>query len=127
VNLAAFDRLLRKALPENTVLRNPVNGNESTLVNCDEVKIRYLRRKRSFYVRTRDLYEAYEKFIGGDVTNNDLKRFRPEVFDSRNGGHDCHCTFFLLALQKMRIAGELWGAGKRGSPFGITLPPRQAQ
>jgi hypothetical protein len=117
----AFAAGLRASLPQGAILRNP-GGGTSTVVAVDDGKVCYLRGSSRFYVGLRDLHCAYAHFAGEDVTTRQLKDYAPGVFDSTQRGHNCHCTFFFLGLQKMGLVGEIWGLGRAGSPFGVTIP-----
>jgi hypothetical protein len=55
------------------------------------------------------------------MTTSDLKAAWPDVFDSANGGHNCHATVLFLVLGRMGLASEISGRGQRGSPFGVTM------
>lgn len=121
-----FVRQLQKRLQPGLVMKNPGKGT-STIDWCDDEQICYRRGDSALYVCLSDLWDAYEEFAGQAITTNDLKGFRPAVFDSKGkpkGGHGCHATLFMLALQEMGIVESLTGKGVRGSPFGITIPPR---
>jgi hypothetical protein len=127
VDFDTFAQLLRDSLPEGLVLENP-GGGVSTIIWCDGERVCYQRGDSRLYIELRELHAAYLHFAGGGVTTRQLKDYFPNVFDSDRGGHNCHCTFFFLALQQMGLAGELWGGAAwfsiRGhSPGG----PRQAE
>lgn len=64
--------------------------------------------------------EAYERFRGKVVYTNDLREFQPNVFDSKNHGHSCNCTFLFCILNYIGYTdGTILGAGRIGSPFHI--------
>lgn len=115
-----FAQRLRASLPEGTKLENP-GGGTSTVLWCDGERVSYRRGKSRFYVSLSDLYSAYMHFAGGDVTTRELKDHAPGVFDSTRKGHNCNCTFLFLALQQMGLTEEIWGRGRSGAPFGVTL------
>jgi hypothetical protein len=121
----SFARLLRSSLPKGLVLTNPSRGT-STIMWCDEERVCYRRGNLRLYIGLRELHTAYLHFVGGDVTTRQLKDYCPKLFDSTRNGHDCHCTFFFMALQQMGVVNNLWGRGLAGSPFGVTLPAVQA-
>lgn len=121
----SFVLRLGESLPEGTRLNNP-GGGTSTVLWQDGKRICYQRGKSRFYVDLADLHAALVRFAGSDVTTGDLKEYAPEIFDSGSGGHNCHCTFFFLALERMGAVDEIWGRGRRGSPFGGTIPAAQA-
>ncbi len=116
----SFAQLLRESLAEGIVLHNP-GGGTSTILWCDTERVCYRRGGSRFYIPLRTLHEAYSRFAGRDVTTRQLKDYSPGVFDSAQGGHNCHGTFLFLALQQMNLAGEIWGRGQAGSPFGVTV------
>ena len=120
-----FAQLLRDRLPQGLELNNPGAGT-STVMWCDDDRICYRRGKLRLYIGIRDLYEAYLRFSGCELSSRQLKDYAPLLYDSRRNGHNCHCTFFFLALRQMGIVAEIWGTGRAGNPFGVTLPAIQA-
>jgi hypothetical protein len=120
VDFDEFVQLLRTSLPVGVVLDNP-GGGTSTVLSHDAERVCYRRGGSRFYVPLRELHEAYIRFSGQEVTTRSLKDYSPEVFDSARGGHNCHATFLFLALQRMNLSGEIWGRGRIGSPFGVTI------
>jgi len=119
-----FNQLFRTNLPEGLVLDNP-GGGTSTVIWCDKERVCYRRGNLRLYIGLRDLHTAYLHFSGGDVTTRQLKDYAPGLFDSAQNGHNCHCTFFFLSLQRMSVVTEIWGSGRSRSPFGVTLPAVQ--
>lgn len=118
----AFVQSLMASLPEGTVMDNP-GGGTSTVMWCDGERICYKRGRGSrLYVDLRHLYEGYRQHSGRRMTTNDLKAMNPAVFDTKQNGHNCHCTFLFMALQRMGIVGAIQGAGGAGSPFWVSLP-----
>ncbi len=124
MNEIEFSKSLRERLRQGLVMKNPGKG-VSTVVSCDETRVKYRRGvgKKPFYVNIGDLWDAYERFTGKSITTNDLKDFRPAVFDGGAGGHGCHATFFMQVLREMEIVESFTGSGVRGSPFGVAIPP----
>ena len=120
MDLTSFSADLRRRLPPGTVLPNPGRGT-TTIIWSDDDRLCYQRGSARFYVALSDLFDALRAFRGRDVTTTDLKRQSPGVFDSARGGHNCHATVLFLIAQSLKLAGEVWGRGHRGSPFGITL------
>jgi hypothetical protein len=82
-----------------------------------ESQVVYKRGQSSIYVKTKDLFDAYRRFAGEEVTTIDLKDYSPEVFDSRRNGHGCNCTFLIMALNRIGLASNVEGTGRRGEPF----------
>ena len=116
----AFSERFRASLPTGLVLDNP-GGGTTTILRHDGERVGYRRGGSGFSVGLRDLYAAYIHFANGDVTTKQLKDYAPHLFDSSRGGHNCHCTLLFLALQRMGLASEIWGRGRVGSLFGVTL------
>jgi hypothetical protein len=123
MDLENFTQRLRASLPDGLVLENP-GGGTSAILWSDNDQVCFQRRKSRFYVRVRDFYDAYLHFLGQNVTTSLLKEYAPAVFDSARKGHNCHSTFFFMALQRMGLITEIWGRGQSGSPFGVTLADR---
>lgn len=117
----AFLELLRSSIPEGTRMVNP-GGGTSTVLWIDSDRVSYQRGQSRFYVSLADLHDAFQRFSGSEVTTRLLKDYSPSVFDSASGGHNCHCTFLFLVLQKMGIVERINGSGRRGAPFGVTIP-----
>lgn len=92
---------------------------------CDQDRICYRRGKSRFYFELCVLYEAYQRFYGQRVTTADLKNVNPRMFDSKQNGHNCHCTFFFMVLCQIDIVDAIWGTGREGDPFGVTIPARR--
>ncbi len=124
MDFETFLQLFLVNLPQGLVLQQP-GGGTSSVVWCREGRVCYRRKKWRFHCNVRDLYDTFRHFTG-EVTTRQLKEHAPGVFDKKRGGHDCHCTFFFLALRRMGLAGEIWGGGKAGLPLGVTLAPHGA-
>jgi hypothetical protein len=116
MTLEQFEQALRRALPTGMVLPNPGRGT-STVLKYTESQVVYKRGQSSIYVKTKDLFDAYRRFAGEEVTTNDLKDYSPEVFDSRRNGHGCNSTFLIMALNRIGLASNVEGTGRRGEPF----------
>lgn len=123
LEIESFAQRLRASLPAGLVLDNP-GGGTSTIMWCDGERICYRRGGSRIYVRVGDLHAAYLRYAGEDLPARDLKLHAPHVFDSARKGHNCNCSFFFLALQRMDLAGKICGRGQKGSLFGVTIQPR---
>ncbi len=117
---AEFVQLLMTSLPAGLVLGNPGRGT-STILWCNEERICYMRGGLRLYVELTHLYEGYQQHIGRVMTTNDLKVMNPAIFDTKQNGHDCHCTFLFMALRRMGVVNEIQGAGRAGNPFAVSL------
>ena len=58
---------------------------------------------------------------GEGLAPSDLVIFKPTVFDSKQSGHSCNCTFLFQILKEMGIVDEIEGEGKRGNPFYVII------
>jgi hypothetical protein len=115
-----FVKRFTDAVPEGTVFENP-GGGTTTIRWSDGERLCYQRGGSRFYVSFADLHFAYLRFTGSNMTTRDLKVFAPGVYDSGAGGHNCNATVLMLALQGMGLATPVWGRGRRGAPFGVTV------
>lgn len=122
VNFDEFVRRMRVSLPQGLTMSNP-GGGTTTVLSIDESRLCYRRGRSRFCVGLAELYEAFTQHAGKTMSTTDLKASAPAVFDSRHGGHNCHCTVLLLALQRMGLAPGIWGKGRAGAPFGVTTLP----
>jgi hypothetical protein len=116
-----FCRRIIEVLPVGTELPNP-GGGSSTILSYPRGNIAYRRGNSKFYVAFEDLYDAYDTFRGETLDSTTLRDLNPDVFDSKRGGHSCNCTFLFMALKAIGIVDRIEGAGKRGSPFRVTIP-----
>ena len=94
---------------------------------CEDA-ITYRRGQSRFKVKLNDLYDATEHFSGCRVNTSDVKKFRPEVFDSkaRPAGHDCNVSLLFMLLLRLEIAHELQGRGVRGDPYSVFVMKKDA-
>ena len=116
-----FCQQVKAALPEKAAPRNP-GGGTSTIVSYTDRNIRYRRGRSIISVAFEDLHQAYEAFRGTTLDSTMLRAYKPQVFDSRRGGHSCNCTFLFMVLQAIGIVERITGADRRGHPFQIVIP-----
>lgn len=121
MRLKEFAAAAREAFAVSRTMDNP-GGGTSEVLQLTEDAVTCKRGDSTIRVRLADLHRAYLKFRGGRVSSTDLREFLPSVFDSsaRPAGHSC--TFLSLLLQRMGLAGEPSGSGRRGDPFALDLP-----
>lgn len=117
--------ILVKKLLENIsvgdVFENP-GGGTSTVINISEDRICYRRGKSNIYLNFKDIEEVYNYYKGRACYSNDLKKFRPTVFDSSQNGHSCNCAFLFKVFSKLELLeGDLEGRGVRGDPFYVEI------
>jgi len=120
MNQDAFSLALVSSLPVGTVLENPGGGTSEVVVSGPD-RICYKRQNTRMCIQISLLFDVYERYRGRAVSSNELRELVPKVFDSKRSGHSCHCTFLFMAFQRIGLAGEIFGEGKRGSPFGIQV------
>mgnify|MGYP000554193001 CR=1 FL=1 len=116
-----FCRKVIETLPVGTVLPNP-GGGDSTIVSYTGRKVAYQRGSSRFYVAFEDLYDAYDTFRGETLDSTTLRGFKPGIFDSKQSGHSCNCTFLFMVLKAIGVVNRIEGAGKRGNPFRVAIP-----
>ena len=116
-----FCRKITETLPVGTMLPNPGGGN-STIVSYTPRKVVYQRGNSRIYVAFEDLYNAYDTFRGETLDSTTLRGLNPGVFDSKQSGHSCNCTFLFMVLKAIGVVNRIEGAGKRGNPFRVTIP-----
>ncbi len=117
----SFHEKMRAALPIGKKLDNP-GGGTSEIQSFTHSHIVYKRGNSKIRVSLRDLFAVYEMYAGKTVSSSDLHKYAPQVFDSKQSGHSCNCTFFFMALEEMGIINGIRGNGKRGDPFWTRIP-----
>jgi hypothetical protein len=120
VDYPSFVARIAEAFPKGTVLKNPGRG--TTKIISDPGSVLTFRRANSrFRVHISDLHRAYLTFKGKRVSTANLKAFAPEVFNTKENGHDCNCTTLFLLLNGMGLSTSIMGRGVRGDPFWVTM------
>jgi len=122
MNIDQFKHKIKQAIQVGTTLDNPGRGT-STVKALSDHGISYLRGRSVIYFSFQDIFDTFEHFNGGKVTSNDLKSYRPIVFDSEANGHSCNCTFLFMLLKEMGVASEIGGHGVKGSPYFVGIFP----
>jgi hypothetical protein len=122
VDIDAFVAGVTRAFPTGTVIQNP-GGGTSTIVGFSGTHISYRRGSSTITVAFDDLYEAYSRFTGREVSSTELRKRWPSVFDStaRPAGHSCNCTFLFRVLEALELSRPIRGAGVRGNPFSVRV------
>ena len=87
-----------------------------------EQKVAYRRGRSTIYVAFEDLHDAYATYRGEILDSSTLRAHKPRVFDSKQGGHSCNCTFLFMLVKELGVVDCIHGAGKRGSRFWVELP-----
>lgn len=123
MNFNTFETKVKAAFPVGTVLQNP-GGGTSTIKSYSYGKISYERGSSSINVSLQDLFDTYDHFAGQQVSSNDLKLYKPSIYDSKASpaGHDCNCTLLFMILCRLPLVIEVQGQGKRESPFSVYIP-----
>lgn len=116
-----FLEQLKSAIPLDTKFDNP-GGGVSMIVGIGDEKLSYIRGSSRMYLPYDAVVEVLNKYSGKTISSSDLKECKASVFDSTCGGHSCNCTLMFSVLERMGLTvGSIKGAGRRGSPFYITL------
>ncbi len=121
MDLETFRLLVKGVIPVGTVLQNP-GGGTSIIKSLTNRAISYKRLSSTINVSFRVLFDAYNNFKGKKVLTNDLKSYKPSIYDSKKGGHDCNCTFLFMVLCRLPLVVEIEGRGVKGSPFFVNIP-----
>ncbi len=121
MDFKTFKLLVMGIIPIGTVLQNP-GGGTSIIKSLSNEEISYKRADFTFKISFRELFEEYDHFKGTEVSTNDLKTHTPSTYDTKEGGHDCHCTFLFMILCRLPLVVGIEGRGKKGSPFFINIP-----
>ena len=119
---AEFASKVREHVKPGDVFDNPGDGT-SVVLSITETNFRYQRGKSPISVGIHGLFDAYAHFSGRKVLSSDLKKYAPAVFDSnaRPAGHNCNCTMLFMILERLGLAGEIEGTGKKGDSFWTTI------
>lgn len=122
MTLNQFTAAIKAAFPVGAVIENP-GGGTSTISRYSDASVSYVRGQSTIAVGFSELYEAYSKFKGKQVTSTELRAFNPSVFDSdaRPAGHSCNCTFLFSVLEKLKLSSPIRGSGIRGKPYAVTV------
>lgn len=117
-----FQALIKNALSDGDTFHYP-GGGTSQVKKVLTYKVGYKRSTSTIYLSIPDMFSTFTEFSGSSITTNDLKRFMPEVYDSKAlpAGHSCNCTFFFMVMNSIGLAEKIMGKGVRGNPFGIML------
>ena len=118
--MKGFIEIAKGKVAKEMILKNPGEGT-TTIVKYDEDRLCYKRGQSSFYIDLKEFEAAYKKFKGSILKTNDLKEYKPEIFDSRQKGHSCNCTLFFMYLKEMGIISEVQGKGYAGDPFFVQI------
>ena len=120
-----FVKKLTDSVKVGDVFDNPGGG--TSLIEIINIRekgfIKYKRGKSHIYFHFDDMYAAYRQFPHG-FSSNDLKKFKPGIFDSKAtpAGHDCNCTFLMMMLKEMGIVKQIEGSMKpRDLPFRVKI------
>lgn len=115
-----FVLAVKSAIPPTTVLSNPLRGTTRILKYSGDTLV-YERGSSRFYAPLPTLHRALMSNMEGKLSTSDLRQFAPATFDSREGGHSCHCTMLLLIVVELGFAQEIEGRGVAGDPFFVSV------
>jgi hypothetical protein len=107
------------------VFRNPQKGT-SVVTGITDMYISYIRGKSTIKLPIDVFIAVVHDFTGAKCSSSDLRRYKPEIFDSHNQhgrkGHSCNCTFLFSIAEKMGLTvNGIQGKGVSGSPFYIVF------
>jgi len=120
MNSEVFINTVLTNVKPGMIFENPQRG-VSTILSIDENKIVYVRGSSRIPLPISDIRDALNKFQD-NVSTNDLREFRPSVFDSTRSGHSCNTTFLFTLLETLDFTKSgICGKGVRGNPYYIEL------
>ena len=109
------------AVQVGDVFQNPRSGT-SAVVSVTDLNISYMRRSSRISLSIDAFLSVVTSFTGRKCTSTDLREYLPKVFSTKNGGHDCNCTFLFRVAEKMQLVENgIQGKGTAGNPFYVTF------
>jgi len=120
MNYQQFIDAITSRIPVGVILKNP-GGGTSKIISYSEKEIVYQRGNSKKSVSFKNLFDAYNKFMGRKVYTTDLRDFAPNIFDSKQNGHSCIATFLFSILKLFGKVNEIKGEGKANHPFYILI------
>jgi hypothetical protein len=122
-NIEYFRSKILKTIHVGQIFDNPSNKGTSKITKVDDTKIVYIRGKSYITIEFDILYDIYKDFYAKKCSSSDLKKYAPKIFDSKNSGHNCNCTFLFLVFKELGIVSKIEGEGIAYSPFYIEIKP----
>lgn len=116
-----FSELIVKEIAPNKTFANLRGDGITEILSCANDKIKYKKKESILYLPIKEIWAIYEEFKGKKIPSSDLKEYKPKTFDSKKGGHDCHCTTLLLIFKELNICENIFGEGAKGNPFSIEI------
>lgn len=116
-----FCKIIRKEIIIDMLFENPGGGTSRVIDITSSDFIVYQRKASKIRVNIIELYKVYTYYKGKNVSSSDLKSFKPNIFSTKENGHDCNCSLIFLILNKIGLASEILGRGKRGDPFYVFI------
>ncbi len=114
------DRILT-AINQGMVYQNPQKGT-SRIASISPEKIVYIRGNSRISLNIEVIHSVYQQYKGKKCSSNDLKIYEPKVFDSKQNGHSCNCTFLFTVLNEIGLTENgIEGEGKPYKPFYIRI------
>jgi len=110
----SFITLLRNSTPEGTVFENS-HKHSLTIISTSKDRLHYSRGKNTRSLKFSQLYKTWQQFRGEQVTSDQLKAWKPALYDSNalpRAGHDSNCGLFMLLMEQLGLACELERKGR---------------
>ena len=77
------------------------------IISCNKDRLHYHRGKSTISLKYSHLFKTWKAFKGSAISCQQLKTWKPAVFDSRahpKAGHDSNCGLFVLLMQHLGLA-----------------------
>ncbi len=122
MDFSEFVLAFHEQIKVGSIFLNPQKG-DSTVISVKNGIVKYKRKKSPISVPLEVLYQSYSDFSGKKMSTNDLKAYKPEIFNSKAtpAGHDCNTTFLFCVLMKMSLVKRIKGKGVSGDPFFVII------
>ena len=113
-------RLYDKIYP-GLILKNGKTKSKILDIKNEKIKFEHGGTKNPLFLSISDIFYVYKLLIKlNKVKTSQLRKFKPKVFDSQQGGHTCNCVFAFMILKRLGlINGNIKGKGKKGAPYYI--------
>ncbi|WDV48065.1 hypothetical protein PV797_10295 [Clostridiaceae bacterium M8S5] len=111
--------ILEKA-NQGLVFVNP-GGGTSEIIKVTDRKITYKRGNSKISLSIESIQDVYDEFKSKQCTSSELKKYKQEVFSSKDNGHSCNCTFLFSLLNYLNLASEIKGKGVKNNPFYVEI------
>lgn len=117
MDITNLKSIISDRIKPGMVYKNPKKGT-STVCKVTEEGITYIRGSSRMKLPVSEFIAVYKLFAGKKCTTKNIREYNPKVFDSKQNGHDCNCTFlFSIAIELGLVEGSINGKGVSGDLY----------